>query len=227
MAPFRWLRLHHFLASLGFLGVGDVKLQREPVLYRKCPSRCILLTEMRWYSERSGAQAKEIEGKSTEEDLGEMILSWRDRHIGRKRKSSAWLASPTSQTASRNRCFGYRCGAGGGRKVSSLARGVPPNPSQLPSVTPHFWKHCRFGVLFQEHLSAISPCCDRAEQEIRWDHSLEPVVQLQAVAGSVVRPGIRESSSFLPCFLAVPFQDAVAQRKHSLLVYYDIYISSI
>lgn len=134
------------------------------------------------------------------------------------RKSSAYLASPTPQTASRHRWFGCRCGARGGTKVSSLVWDIPPNPSQLPSASSHFWKHHRFGF-FSEHLSAISPCSDSAELEIRQDHSLEPEVQLQAVAGSMVCPEIRESSSFLPYFLAVPFQDAaVTQRKHNLLV---------
>lgn len=170
---------------------------------------------MRRYSERSEAQAKEIEGKSAEDHLGETILSSRDRHMGRK--SSAWLASPTPQTASRHCWFGCRCGARGGRKVSSLAWDIPSNPSQLPSATCHFWKHHRFGF-FSEHLSAIFPGSDSAELEIRQHHSLEPEVQLQAVAGSMVCPGIRESSSSLPCFLAMPFQDAVTQRKHNLLV---------
>lgn len=109
VALFRWLRLYHFLASLGFPGVSDDKSQWEPVLYRKCPSRLILLTEMRWYRERSEAQAKEIEGISAEDHLGEMMLSWRDRHVGRKRKSSAWLVSPTPQIASRHHWFGCRC----------------------------------------------------------------------------------------------------------------------
>lgn len=69
VALFRWLRLYHCLASLGFLGVGDDKSQWELVLYSKCPSRLILLTEMRGYSGRSEAQAKEIEGKSAEDHL--------------------------------------------------------------------------------------------------------------------------------------------------------------
>lgn len=122
--------------------------------------------------------------------------------------SAAWLASLTPQTASKHCWFGCRCGARGGRKVSSLVgEGVWASPSQLPSVTFHFWKHLKIffpGVSLSQGLT----WSDTAELEIRRDHSLEPVVQLQAVAGSVVQPGTRETFSFLPCFFTLPFQHA-------------------
>lgn len=91
-------------------------------------------------------------------------------------------------------------------KNSSLAEGFWSSPSQLPLVT-----SC---ILETSPIYFPGPCLsqgltwsDTAELEISRDDSLERVVPLQAVAGSVVHPGVGETSSFLPRSLALPFQD--------------------
>lgn len=148
-----------------------------------------------------------------------MIFAWGDRHIGRKIKHSAWLASPTPQTANRHRWFGCRCGGRGGRKVSSLARGIPPNPSQLSSVTSHFWKHCRLGVFFRTISLPSLPVLTQFSWR-SWDHSLEPVLQLQDLWCTL---GLGNHPPFSPTSLQCHSKMCCGAEKTQPAGYNDIY----